>query len=915
MKKRLLSFLILLSFVMAILPSEFSMASRDTITKDGEVTLFSEDFEGRTEASLQEDYPRGKRISDSDSDGVRYLISYWGASDWEGAITDGYNGGTAVYTCAETYSQTRSFEAYVPAAKRPSDGKVHISMNVKIQSSLSKQSLYVFKDNKYTKGTDPDGITIFQNSDISGHKNKWLAVDIWVDLDEDTYNYTITDTTNNSIIKQGNGTQTLANVSGIAFDLKKSDTTTLWTGLAPIVDNIYIGKVRVPEIPEPNYINIKELFSEDFEGRTEQSLQAEFPRGNRITDGVCISYWGANDWAGAITSGYNGGTAVYTCAESAQQSRTFEAYIPADVRPMKGLIYFSMNLKIQSSLSKQSLAVFRDDKYTHSTAVDGFELFTNDQVQKYKGKWLAVSAWFDLDEGTYICKIVDTTDNEIIYQKSGSHKLRNIGGIVFDLKKSDSTTLWTTLAPIVDNIYFGLAEKEPDADVFEIHSFSLSDENGTQIDTLAGATSITANVDFTIGKEVSRYADIYLAAFSSNGKLQAINMQEVDLTPDNHSVTLTLQLPRMGVEGDNCYLFVWEHSSVSAIVKKIDFKKKVYPYPIKDGVDIHTDLMKAYLEATYDKIEEYAVGEAPLDLPNPITFKWYGSSGYEYLLKVSESSDMSNSWTYTTSSNWFDVYNLKVGTRYYWTVSAVKNGNIVYTSEIQTFMTNDVAPRNLYIQGSVENARDIGGWATSDGKRVKQGMVYRTAKFDSYDSGSQKAMTLISDGGKDFMINKLGIKTEIDFRQDNGTDPTFAPGKSESVLGSNVNYYHCPMGYDDDYLSGNLESIKKIFEILADESNYPITYHCAVGADRTGVITYLLNGLLGVSKEDLIRDYLITNFSKQGIRNIESISSRYVNTLDNYTGNTLQEKIYNYLANEVGVPTEDLDFIINYLKE
>ena len=105
-----------------------------------------------------------------------------------------------------------------------------------------------------------------------------------------------------------------------------------------------------------------------------------------------------------------------------------------------------------------------------------------------------------------------------------------------------------------------------------------------------------------------------------------------------------------------------------------------------------------------------------------------------------------------------------------------------------------------------------------------------------------------------------------------------------------------------------------IFEILSDANNYPVTYHCAVGADRTGAITYLINGLLGVSKEDLRRDYTITNFSYQS-KFRAPVTDAYVEILDNYTGDTLEEKIYNYLVNEVEVPSENLDFIINYMKE
>ena len=92
-------------------------------------------------------------------------------------------------------------------------------------------------------------------------------------------------------------------------------------------------------------------------------------------------------------------------------------------------------------------------------------------------------------------------------------------------------------------------------------------------------------------------------------------------------------------------------------------------------------------------------------------------------------------------------------------------------------------------------------------------------------------------------------------------------------------------------------------------------YHYQIGTDRTGAVSYLLNGLLGVAKEDLLRDYLLSNFSTVDLRTVSTIADLYVKTLDNYVGDTLQEKIYNYLNLEVGVSKENLDFIIEYLTE
>ncbi|MCR4718514.1 MAG: tyrosine-protein phosphatase [Firmicutes bacterium] len=329
----------------------------------------------------------------------------------------------------------------------------------------------------------------------------------------------------------------------------------------------------------------------------------------------------------------------------------------------------------------------------------------------------------------------------------------------------------------------------------------------------------------------------------------------------------------------------------------------------------HTELMSAYLNDSYSSVGDYVDGKTSVDEPLPITFRWSwvgrDTAPAEYTLKISENSDMTDAQEYAVTGKTYDVYNLKVGTDYYWRVSALDARENVVTSEISTLKTADNAPRNLKI-GGIPNARDIGGWVTADGKKVKQGYLYRTFRLSYMSNGSFK--NVITSAGISTMRDQLGIKSEIDLRQLSAGEMPVE--YTESVLGSDVNYFRTPMNYENDFLSGNKESIKDIFAILADASNYPMVYHCSAGADRTGCITYLINGLLGVSKEDLLRDYLLTNFAKTdgNFRGIDGIVNKYVKTIDDYRGNTLSEKVYNYLNEVIEVPTEQLDFIISYLK-
>ena len=700
------------------------------------------------------------------------------------------------------------------------------------------------------------------------------------------------------------GNQYVVRLNDVVLSTKNASGTVTIDNWSMTVYNDYAEfedtGLEAPGVLEYKYKNLKVLFNEDFEGKTASTLSTTYPRTKRISDNVCLSYWGY--WDNAVASGYNSSVGIYACAGVVStNSRTFEAYLPADLRPHRGLANIKFNIKPQASLSKQDVSIFRTDSYSSiDGGNNGVSLFGNSDISGYIGTWLEVSIWVDLDNDAYQYTIYNTQSGKLVKQGSGTQKFNDLGGFVIKLKGTESGKDYAAVAPIIDNIYFASADI-PDDDAFTLQTFSI---DGT-----------TGSINLDVGNNISESADVFLALYSSD--MQSLKgAEKQSVTFDKKTKTATVSLDGVDVaNGDIHRIFVWHKDTISPIYHSIDSRIKAYPNEIPNNFDVHTPVMRDFLADSNNNCDTYADGTIAAEEPVPVTFSWSGEEGYSYRLKVSEKSNMSSPWTFDTNDCYCDVYNLKIGTRYYWTVSAVKNSSVKYTSDVQTFTTLNVAPRTLLIGGSIRNARDIGGWSTTNGKKVKQGMVFRSSALDTWDNDMNRLTLCVSTGGIDTMKNMLGIKTEIDFRQNHSDEENFPDGKTTSILGSGVNYYHCPM-VATDFLTKDINktAIKNIFEIFADASNYPITYHCAVGADRTGAITYLLNGLLGVSKENLTRDYLITNFSYQS-KYRAPISDSYVYTLDTYTGSTLQEKIYNYLHNVIGVSTSDLDFIINYLTE
>ena len=340
-----------------------------------------------------------------------------------------------------------------------------------------------------------------------------------------------------------------------------------------------------------------------------------------------------------------------------------------------------------------------------------------------------------------------------------------------------------------------------------------------------------------------------------------------------------------------------------------EFEVLLQSIKTEDEVVLHTEKQKSYLHGDYNEVLKYAHGDGEYSRPLPVTFSWECNASEDnvinyYTLNVSENSDMSSPWTFISETTSYDVYNLKIGTTYYWNVETYI-GDLHFTSETNSFKTEDESIRNIFIEG-VANCRDIGGWKIGTNQRVKQGLIYRTGRLNkNYMNLVSRQITI---EGRKMMVNYLGIQTEIDLRR---TDNNEVGSLTSSPLDTSVNYYQCPMVYESNKntLVNNSPMIREIFKLLSDESNYPLFYHCSIGTDRTGLLTYLINGLLGVSEDDLNRDYLFSNFgSIGGSRELSDIEEDYIPTIKEQEGNSLSQKIENYLL-KIGVTSEEISSI------
>ncbi len=302
--------------------------------------------------------------------------------------------------------------------------------------------------------------------------------------------------------------------------------------------------------------------------------------------------------------------------------------------------------------------------------------------------------------------------------------------------------------------------------------------------------------------------------------------------------------------------------------------------------------------------EKYKKNGGRADIGEPLDFCYrikgipegYSVNGSKILLSEKPSIENPVVYELEGSANQIYIYNLKTNTQYYYRVELTLSDGSV-TSAQGAFKTADT-PRMLKVDGIV-NVRDIGGWKTKSGETVRQGLLFRGSELD----GAVESKFYITKGGIKTLVNELKISTEMDLRPSSDNKEDIHP------LGNNVRHiYYGVQMYTGSFENQGAAAIKKVFSDLAVSSNYPVYMHCTYGMDRTGTVCYLLGALLGVDKQDLMRDYQLSAFY-YGETN-DNQMNEFIAQLDTYSGNTLQEKTENYLLS-IGVTQQEIESIRN----
>ncbi|HZL65398.1 MAG TPA: tyrosine-protein phosphatase, partial [Thermoleophilia bacterium] len=180
---------------------------------------------------------------------------------------------------------------------------------------------------------------------------------------------------------------------------------------------------------------------------------------------------------------------------------------------------------------------------------------------------------------------------------------------------------------------------------------------------------------------------------------------------------------------------------------------------------------------------------------------------------------------------------------------------------------------------SVPNLRDLGGWPTRGGGRVRWGLLYRstelsrlagadmaaftalgirsvydlrteaerTARPDRLPPGTEHVVVDVLEGSVDAAPAQL-IKVEAD------------PKAAEALLGGGKGLALFEAGYREIVILPSAgAAYHRLFSDLARDEHRPALFHCTTGKDRTGWAAAALLMLLGVPDDLVMQEYLLTN--------------------------------------------------------
>jgi len=169
--------------------------------------------------------------------------------------------------------------------------------------------------------------------------------------------------------------------------------------------------------------------------------------------------------------------------------------------------------------------------------------------------------------------------------------------------------------------------------------------------------------------------------------------------------------------------------------------------------------------------------------------------------------------------------------------------------------------RQIVLEGC-DNFRDLGGYPVEGGGQVRWRRLFRS-----------DALTHLTRGDVDRLRDELGLGDVVDLR----SPEELAHGGRGLLEGEAIRFHHVPLidrstplnalpipnaefGLGDRYfflMEAAGPALARVLRVFAESPDAAV-FNCAAGKDRTGIVSAVVLGVLGVREEVIVADYAAT---------------------------------------------------------
>ncbi len=242
--------------------------------------------------------------------------------------------------------------------------------------------------------------------------------------------------------------------------------------------------------------------------------------------------------------------------------------------------------------------------------------------------------------------------------------------------------------------------------------------------------------------------------------------------------------------------------------------------------------------------------------------------------------------------------------------------------------------RQIGLEGAY-NFRDVGGLMTKDGRRVRKGLLYRSDELcylTQADVEKLKELGLRSiidyrnererKGKEDVSIPGASVyyldpKADVAAMASSDEIPRLAPGGADKLTAAGARALMVGQNRQFVLAPSSQQSYRRMFELILDENRLPLDQHCRGGKDRTGYGAALILLILGVDRDAVMEDYMLTNVCKRE-KNERSLKKIWEETHDEdlvQAMRYLKEANEEFLAAALDLIEEKYESAENYAKQ